>query len=309
MLDVTRLLLLRELDVRGSLAGVARVRGTSTSAVSQQLRKLESEAGIRLLEHRGRSLALTSAGQRLVRHADQVLVTLESAETELEVGRGRVHGMVRVAGFATFARRYLPALVAEVGRQHPDVEVMFRQVEPDEALDDVAGRRSDVAIVDEYPHVPERADRNLERTFLQRDELVPCLPAGCDPAPGLNAVAALHWVTEPMGTEACAWVRRVCRKLGFEPRIVYQTPDLTVHEAMVRAGLAAGFLPRMLLGQQQDDFGLPRLDVSGAVGATEPLWRQVYAATRRSSAASPSVRVVLDALRRIMPTGAAETAP
>jgi DNA-binding transcriptional LysR family regulator len=180
MLDVNRLLLLRELELRGSLAAVARVRGISTSAVSQQLRKLESEAGARLLEHRGRILALTPAGLRLVRHADVVLDVLESAETELDAGREMVHGSVRLEGFATFARPYLPAVVESVGRRHPDVEVVYRQVEPDEALEQVAGRRSDVAIVDEFPHIPKRVDRNLERTFLQRDEIIPCLPAGTE---------------------------------------------------------------------------------------------------------------------------------
>jgi DNA-binding transcriptional LysR family regulator len=252
------------------------------------------------LEHRGRILILTPAALRLVRHADDVLSILESAETELDTGRERVHGSVRLAGFATVARRYLPALVACVAQRYPDVEVSFRQVEPDEALDEVAGRRSDVAIVDEFPHIPKRVDRNLERTFLQRDEVIACLPSGAEPGLGVEELPRLHWVTEPEGTEACAWVRRVCRKLGFEPRVLYQSPDLTVHEAMVRSGAAAGFLPRMLLAPGQEDFGLPGLDLRGRVEEAESMWRDVHAVTRRSATTSRAVRVVVDSLREIM---------
>jgi DNA-binding transcriptional LysR family regulator len=268
--------------------------------VSQQLRKLESEAGARLLEHRGRILALTPAGLRLVRHADVVLDVLESAETELDAGREMVHGSVRLEGFATFARPYLPAVVESVGRRHPDVEVVYRQVEPDEALEQVAGRRSDVAIVDEFPHIPKRVDRNLERTFLQRDEIIPCLPAGTEADLDADALSRLHWVTEPEGTEACAWVRRVCRKLGFEPRVLYQSADLTVHESMVRSGLAAGFLPKMLLAPGREDFGLPRLDLRGRVEEAESMWRDVYAVTRRTATTSRAVRVVVESLQQVM---------
>ncbi|MGO1319969.1 MAG: LysR family transcriptional regulator [Galactobacter sp.] len=299
MLDVTRLLLLRELEVRGTLAAVARVRGISTSAVSQQLRKLETEAGARLLEQRGRSLALTPAGQRLVRHADGVLSILEFAESELDAGRERVHGLVRVAGFATFARRHLPGLIRAVERDHPDVELTFHQLEPDEALEEVSGRRVDVAIVDEFPHIPERVDRNLERTFLQRDEVIPFLPVGTEPEIGSDELARLYWVVEPQGTEANAWVKRVCRKLGFEPRIFCESPDLTVHEEMVRSGVAAAFLPRMLLPAGRD-FGLPRLRM-GRDGEVESLWRDVHAVTRRSAVTSPAVRVVVESLKQIMP--------
>ena len=300
MLDVTRLLLLRELEVRGTLAGVARVRGISTSAVSQQLRKLETEAGSRLLEQRGRSLALTPAGQRLVRRADEVLGILEFAESELDTGRERVHGLVRVAGFATFARRHLSTLILAVGRDHPDVEMIFHQMEPDEALAEVAGRRSDVAIVDQFPHIPERVDRNLKRTFLQRDDVIACLPAGTDPGIGVEKLSRLHWVVEPQGTEANAWVKRVCRKLGFEPRVVCESSDLTVHEAMVRAGAAAGFLPQMLLPDGQTDFGLPRLRMPGRPDGEESMWRDVHAVTRRSAVTSPAMRVVLETLTKIM---------
>ena len=50
MLDVYRLRLLRELDRRGTLAAVARALSYSPSAISQQLRQLESETGVTLLE-------------------------------------------------------------------------------------------------------------------------------------------------------------------------------------------------------------------------------------------------------------------
>jgi len=77
MLDVRRLRLLRELAYRGTIAAVADALAFTPSAVSQQLSVLEREAGLPLLERRGRRVVLTPAGQNLVRHAEAVLEQLE----------------------------------------------------------------------------------------------------------------------------------------------------------------------------------------------------------------------------------------
>lgn len=324
VIDVNRLALLRELERRGSIAAVARISGVSSSAVSQQLRKLEAEVGTRLLEQRGRGVGLTVAAQRLAGHAEAVLTILERAESELTSGRDRVHGTVRLTGFASFALRYLPALVARLEAAHPDLEVTFSQVEPAAALEAVAGRRADLAIVDEFPQQPRPLDAGVQRTHLLRDAMIPCLPVGCD-AGGSRGVGApgavggspgtagaggtgdpaypvvlgrLRWVFEPEGTEAHAWAHRVCREAGFEPRVAYTTPDLRVHRELVRTGVAAAFLPRMLLEAGQEDFGYPTtvLDAAGQV----PLWRDVFAVTRRSAATSRTVAAVAEGLQAII---------
>jgi len=100
MLDLRRLRLLRELDARGTVHGVARALDYTPSAVSQQLAVLEREAGVKLLERRGRNVRLTDAGRVLVRHAATLLGGMEAAEAELaSVAAGRVAGVVRVSSF------------------------------------------------------------------------------------------------------------------------------------------------------------------------------------------------------------------
>src|SRR3954447_226088 len=84
MIDVRRLLLLRELHARGTVAAVADALAYSPSAVSQGLAALQREAGVPLTERAGRRLRLTEAGVRLVAHADALLERLEVAEAELQ---------------------------------------------------------------------------------------------------------------------------------------------------------------------------------------------------------------------------------
>src|SRR4051794_41606734 len=76
MIDVRRLLLLRELHARGTVAAVAEALKYSPSAVSQGLAVLQREAGVPLTERGGRRLRLTEAGLRLLERAGSLLAPL-----------------------------------------------------------------------------------------------------------------------------------------------------------------------------------------------------------------------------------------
>ncbi|WP_176386780.1 LysR family transcriptional regulator [Gulosibacter sp. 10] len=236
-----KLSLLRDLARHGSIVAVSRSIGISSSAISQQLAKLEAEVGLPLLERIGRGVQLTPAGQVLAERAGSVESILEGAEAELERRRSRVQGVVRFAAFSTFALRHLPSLLRRMARTHPDVVVEFAHVEPAEALESVAGRRADIAVTDEYPGIPRAVDPHMVSTFLLRDGIAAYAPDARTPP------AELPWVLEPEGSGAREWAERVCREAGFVPRVLFESPDLRLHYDLAAAGIAAAFLPDMVL--------------------------------------------------------------
>src|SRR3954471_20206138 len=103
MIDVRRLLLLRELHARGTVAAVAEALAYSPSAVSQGLAALQREAGVPLTERVGRRLQLTAAGLRLVEHAEALLERLEVAEAELQSAAQLVAGTLRLSAVQSAA--------------------------------------------------------------------------------------------------------------------------------------------------------------------------------------------------------------
>ena len=118
MLDVHRLRLLRELSHRGTIAAVAQALCFTPSAVSQQLATLEREAGVALLARTGRRVALTPAGQNLVRHTESVLEHLTRAEAELARVRTGLAGPVRIGSYPSAARALIPTALAALARAH-----------------------------------------------------------------------------------------------------------------------------------------------------------------------------------------------
>ena len=104
MLNVERLRALHAVARHGSILGAADELRVTTSAVSQQLAKLEREVGRPLLEKQGRGVRLTDAAHRLVAHTEPVFSMLEQAEAELGATRDGVAGPLHIAGFATSVR-------------------------------------------------------------------------------------------------------------------------------------------------------------------------------------------------------------
>ncbi|WP_077488695.1 LysR family transcriptional regulator [Sinomonas mesophila] len=294
MLEVRRLVLLRELGARGSIAAVSRSVGISSSAISQQLAKLEDEVGLRLLEQVGRHVHLTQAGRQLVRTADQVVAVLEDAEAELERRRSRVQGVVRLAAFSTFALRYLPDVVRRLAETHPDVVLEFDQLEPAAALDVVTGRRADIAVIDEYPHSPRRVDSEVRRFHLLRDGFTVFVPHEVG---SIHELARLPWVFEPAESDAAHWARRLCREAGFEPIVRFESPDLRLHHGLAVAGVAAALLPDMLFGGSSVPLQEPTYRFDWPQSSVTELHRDVYAVIRPGAQNRPAVAAVLGHLQ------------
>src|SRR6266498_1868651 len=104
MINVERLRVLHAVAASGSIHQAARVLNVTTSAVSQQISKLEREVHQPLIEKNGRGVRLTDAALLLVHRTCDVMTTLEQAEGELDEKRNEVFGRVLVSAFPTAAR-------------------------------------------------------------------------------------------------------------------------------------------------------------------------------------------------------------
>jgi DNA-binding transcriptional LysR family regulator len=226
------------------------------SAVSQQLKLLEAEAGLPLLEHHGRHVRLTEAGEALVRHADAVSASLAAAESELATFRDGVVGTLRVAAFPTAARAVLPAAIASLGARHPGLRVNLRDLETSESLVALDRDEVDIAVVDEYDEVTRLREGDIDLLPLLRDRLHVAVPAERAPAVTggaaaqavpLDALRDEAWIMDTEASSIHQAVLRACRRAGFEPNIRSYCKDYSVIIALVEAGLGVAILPGLAL--------------------------------------------------------------
>jgi DNA-binding transcriptional LysR family regulator len=294
MLELRRLLLLRELQARGTIAAVADALAYTPSAVSQQLAQLQREAGVELTERVGRRLRLTDAGLRLVEHADILLGRLEEAESELQDASGVVHGRLKLASLQTPLLSLVPPALDGLRHRHPRLRVELFEMEPEESLPAVALGEYDIALAEEYDEVPRPHYPELEREQLCRDPILVALPrdhqAAQHPAVRLRDLRDDPWLSAHATTQFAQMQLRACRLVGgFEPDVRHWANDIAILIALVAAGEGIVLLPG-LAGAERDE----RLAVRPIKDAD--LGRTIYALNRRTSNARPSIRALVTAL-------------
>lgn len=289
MIDPYRLSLLRDVTLSGSLAATAKRHGISPSAVSQQLARLERDTGVTLLEAAGRGIAPTPIALRLAEHTERILEDFEAVDALVATARETLSGSLRIATYGTYAARRLPTIAISLSEQHPELQLSFVQLDPESAFEALTAKRVDLIVIDEYPGFPLQPQRGFVRETVTVEQLGLFLPPSAGNAPSVDALSRVPWVFEPRGSSAYRWARNVCRTTGFEPKILFQSPDLGVHLSLVERGLAAAILPlNMVEGT--------KLVAAPVNTLAAPLERSVDVTIRRGTERRPDVRACLAAI-------------
>src|SRR3984957_859756 len=177
MLDVTRLRVLAAVARHGSVTAAAKSLNYAQPSVSHHLARLEAETGTRLVERSGRGVKLTDAGRLLAGRAEEILGRLDAAEHELAAHVGQREERIRLAGFPSALATVVPVAAAWLHTEHPDVELLLAEAEPQTALRLLRGGRVGGALVSRslregMPIAGRGEDEEGARTRLLLDEPV-----------------------------------------------------------------------------------------------------------------------------------------
>src|SRR5690349_8918240 len=104
MMDLGSLRSLAAVHTHGSVVAAAQALGYTPSAVSQQIKRLERQAGVALLERVGRGVILSGPGRTLVEQGARIAADLERLETDLHAQAGEISGDLALVGFSTAIR-------------------------------------------------------------------------------------------------------------------------------------------------------------------------------------------------------------
>lgn len=289
-MDVRRLRILRELADRGTITAVAEALSYTPSAVSQQLRALQAEAGVPLTEPAGRGVRLTDAGRALAIRADEVLAALDLAEAELNSYRSTPRGGVRIALFPSGALLLLPGLLRRMADQ-PAVRLECRDIDMTPPEVPALAADFDIVVTHRDDHAAPFDSGRLEITPLLREPLDIALPLGHPLAEqeriDLTELAGERWIGVDVGFPVDDVLRSLAVRTGVRPTVVQRINDFRIQEALVADGHGAALLPRYTVDN-------PRLVLRPLAGVRAG--RNVEAISRRGASARPAVRAVLDAL-------------
>lgn len=294
MIDLDALVSLRAIDTHGSVIAAADSLGFTPSAVSQQVKRLERQSGVTLLERVGRGVILTGPGRRLVDEGARLLGDIEQIEANLHREADTVAGHLRLAAFSTAMRGLVAPAAKQVLHDHPQLSLALVEREPWDAIDYVAAGHCEVALVHSWGDVPLSIPDHVATRRVADDEADVIVSVD-------HRLAARTWVTPKdlvderwiataEGTICRQWLRRMYDGTGRAPNVAHQSGEFQSHLALVAAGLGIALIPR--LGREQ----LSNEVVAISVRQPTPT-REISALYRRSMEHSPAVNAVIAALR------------
>jgi DNA-binding transcriptional LysR family regulator len=305
-MDFKRLRILRELADRGTVGATAEAMHVTPSAVSQQLRTLQDELGVVLIEKAGRGVRLTEAGLAMASAAADVSTAMAKAEATIDTYRHGWQAHVRAAFFPSAAEMFLPGLLHRVKAiDGLHFEAHFQ----DPGVDGFASLAADYDFV--LAHSVDGPDvfasHGLVVVPLLNEPLDVAMRAGhtlaSESTLTARDVVGYPWMGVPEGFPFDAVLRQIEKQAGSSAVRAQKFPDLRVLEALVSAGHGLALLPRYTAAANQDrGFVLRPL-----VGVTAR--RSIVALARPDIAARTTIRKVLDMLQREADSVAAGLGP
>lgn len=297
MLNLSRLRMLYELSLLGSISAVATSMNVTRPAVSQQLSLLEQEAGTTLFERSVRGVRLTSAGERVVRHVAELMAKMNALEADLAAETRELAGDLRIAAFGSAATSIIPPAIARLSRENPALRVQFVEMEPSTALRAAAAKQMDLVVA----HDLMSADvlmSGLEQAPLTDDEFKVVVSADHRLAASgrrsvqLSELEHEEWALNQAATSFAEFLINACRMEGFTPRITCSCLNMAATLEFARTGKHVAVLPA--LGTTA-----VRNDPDFRVLSLRPLLiRRCFCAFAKGTGTHPAVMRAIEALQR-----------
>jgi len=226
----------------GGFTRAAEKMRVAQPALSQQVRELEAELGIRLLDRTTRRVELTEGGKEFRNAAAKVIEDLENAARHAHELAERKRGRVAVAAPPLLAAAIVPPAIADFRVRYPGIQVKLVDARTDEIVEQVRSGEVDCGV-----GTFRAGEDGLGVTPLARDSLM----LFCGRTNVLARKAKVAW-RELEGLPLIALTRdsglRLLAEIGFESARIalipaYEVSQITTALAMVEADLGIAVLP------------------------------------------------------------------
>ena len=269
----------------GSFTKAAELLNYSQSGISRMIHDLEKEWNVVLLERSKSGVRLTSSGQKLLPHAENVCREYEKLQSEVDELKGLKSGLIRIGTFSSVATHWLPNIIREFQKDYPNIDYELLLGDYTEIEEWIQEGRVDCGFL----RLPTKTE--LDTVFLEQDRLLVVLPEG-HPLAELEKIPVSELCGEPfmlLEKGAKAEVSEIFERSNLTPTVHFTTWDDYAIMAMVEGGLGISVLPELILNR------IPYKSITRELEI--PAYRNIGLAMRNRKSASLAVQRFLEYLQ------------
>jgi DNA-binding transcriptional LysR family regulator len=259
------------------------------SAVSQAIKRLESQVGQPLLERRRSGVVPTPAGAALNGHARLILNCVARAEEDMRAYRGLSKGTVRLGMVSTVSRLLLGPLLHHLADRHPGLLLQVEENVTDVLIDRLRSGSLDLSVV--YLPTDTHGLTFEEVQPVRLCLVVPCThPLASRKKVALSELASDQWVTFEAGNPSRRWLETNCAGAGYRPTIAVEVQSVYQLLAYVGAEVGVGMLTAQAARVERHDDTVRELEIADTLA---PVMLGYAYDERQPSPAIQAVRTLL----------------
>lgn len=244
-------------------------------ALSQQIRQLEEEMGVKLLERSRHKVRLTTAGKAFYEHALSILEQSSQAVIKARKVESGDAGLLRIGFVSTAAIRVLPVAMKKMQKQVPLAEVALSELAAGEQIEGLYREQLDIAFV--HAQLPEDV---LQTKVVARDRMIVAVPASSRLATRrrieMKDLAAWPAIM-PAGHSSSGFfeqARMAYQRAGVRPERIHNTRLLQTGLLLVAAGVGVSLVPESFQTIHVKGVAYRKLSVEPPLLELMAVWRR-----------------------------------
>ena len=214
------------------------------SGVSAQVRRLERELGVELLDRSRRGVTLTEAGAAVLPHARAALAGARGVRTAVEELTGLLRGHVRIGMITAGPSVLLGDWLTGFHAKYPDVELTLIEAPSDELFAAVLSGELDLACASLGPGAPAGVETHVVIDAPVVAAVAPDHPLAARTSLALAELTQWPLLCLPRGTG----VRALLDGAGVRARVAFEASDPGVLAQWAAQGLGVAILPEPAAG-------------------------------------------------------------
>lgn len=291
-MDINQLEVLVAVARERSFSRAAEALNRTQPAVSQAIRRLESEIGEKLIDRSSKDGTLTFAGEVLLDHAKQMLNVRQTAQVAIAEMRDLRHGKVSISANEHTVFYLLP-LIEEFRRLHPEIKIEVQRGVASRIPSQITAREVELGVISFSPE-----DKSLRSVSVMRDELVLVTSpehkfAGREQV-SIKELGEEIFVAHNAPSPYRARVIESFRKSKTKLNIAIELPSLEAIKRLVERGVGIALVPKLTAESEIADGRLKALSVKEM-----KLERKLNIIYRRNAELSYAARAFLELAGKI----------
>lgn len=245
-----------------SFSRAAEILHLSQPGVSLQIRNLEKEFDVKLMNRSPKWIKLTEAGELLYKRAKEMLNLYESVKLDLARLHDTVSGSLQIGASFTIGEYVLPRLFSSFAKQYPDVEMGITIANSTEIVGAIRDNKIDVGLIEESIESPD-----LRVVPFMKDELIIVAAEGHPlVSSGVSDITLLQdqiWVLRESGSGTRSFSNRFFEQACLRIKRSYEINSSQGVKEAVFAGLGIAILSRWVVRREIEDGMLKEIPIQG----------------------------------------------